>query len=43
MVGILNHEAVLAALPNSKGDAKSLKDCACNWYGDIHTYGLGSS
>jgi hypothetical protein len=28
LVGILNHEAVLAALPNSKDDAKSLKDIA---------------
>ncbi len=28
MVGIMSHEVVLAALPNSEADAKSLKDIA---------------
>jgi len=28
MVGIMTHETVLAALPNSEAEAKSLKDIA---------------
>ena len=39
----MTYEVVLAALPDSEAEAKSLKDIACNWLGDNFTYGLDQS